>query len=107
MADEVKYISKIILSDGSVYYIKDSNALPKTGGTITGNVEVDGYIQSNKLFILSVETMNYKPTNVLVQDDNTKEIKKRSTDVLLEDIGGYSCTESDLANGILTLKLGK
>ena len=33
-------------------------------------------------------------TNVLVQDESTGEIKKRDTDNLLEDIGGYSCTES-------------
>lgn len=107
MENATKYVSKVILSDGSVYYIKDSNALPISGGTITGDVTVDNKITAKKLFIMSVETIVTTPTNVLVQDDETNEIKKRSTDVLLKDIGGYSCEESDLANGILTLKLGK
>lgn len=104
---EVKYISKVQLSDGSVYLIKDSNALKTSGGKITGDLEVDGKIKTNKLYIVSITTMLDTPTNVLVQDDNTGEIQKRSTDNLLQDIGGYSCKESDLADGILTLKLGK
>jgi len=104
---EVKYISKVQLSDGSVYLIKDSNALKTSGGKITGDLEVDGKIKTNKLYIVSITTMLDTPTNVLVQDDSTGEIQKRSTDNLLQDIGGYSCKESDLADGILTLKLGK
>ena len=107
MQEEVKYIKKIILSDGSTYYIKDTNALEKSGGTITGDLEIDGKIQANHLFIMSTETMINNPTNVLVQDESTKEIKKRDIDLLLGDIGGYSCKEDDLANGVLTLKLGK
>ncbi len=107
MSEEIRYISKVQLSDGSIYYIKDRNALQASGGTMTGDLEVDAKIQANKLFIMSIEVMTYRPTNVLVEDETSHEIKKRSTDILLEDIGGYSCKESDLANGILTLKLGK
>ena len=104
---EVRYISKIQLSDGSTYILKDSNALKTSGGRLTGDLEVDTKIQTNKLYIVSIVTMVDTPTNVLVQDESTGEIKKRDTDNLLQDIGGYSCTESDLAQGILTLKLGK
>jgi len=104
---EVKFISKIQLSDGSTYIIKDPNALKTSGGKITGDLEVDGKIKANNLYIISIVTMLDTPTNVLVQDESTGEIKKRNTDNLLQDIGGYSCTESDLAQGILTLKLGK
>lgn len=103
---EIKYISKVQLSDGSIYYIKDSEAL-RAGGRITGDLTVDGKIKTNNLFIMSVKIMEYKPTNVLVEDETDNSIKKRSTDLLLEDIGGYSCVEDDLENGILTLKKGK
>lgn len=107
MDDEVKYISRVTLSDGKTYIVKDSNALKKSGGTITGDLIVDNIIKTKKLFILSVETMIDTPTNVLVEDEQTNEIKKRSTDLLLEDIGGYSCDETALTDGILKLKLGK
>lgn len=107
MPENVRYISKVQLSDGSVYYIKDRNALQASGGTMTGDLEVDAKIQANKLYIMAIEVMTYTPTNVLVEDESTNEIKKRSTDLLLEDIGGYSCDESALTNGVLKLKLGK
>lgn len=107
MSDEPKYLSKVTLSNGNTYIVKDLNALHTSGGTITGDLYVDAEIRANKLFILSVETMLDTPTNVLVEDETTNEIKKRSTDKLLEDIGGYSCDENALANGVLKLKLGK
>ena len=104
--DEIRYIKKIQLSDGSVHWIKDSNALPLSGGTLTGDLKVDTLIKTNKLFILNMEVMvdPDSPTNVLVEDEG--EIKKRSTDLLLKDIGGYSAN-FDSNNGILELKLGK
>lgn len=107
MPENVRYISKVQLSDGSVYYIKDRNALQASGGTMTGDLEVDAKIKANKLYIMTIEVMTYTPTNVLVEDESTNEIKKRSTDLLLKDIGGYSCDESKLSDGILKLKLGK
>lgn len=102
--EEVRYIKKIQLSDGSVHWIKDSNALPLSGGQLTGDLKVDTLIKTNKLFILNMEVMVDTPTNVLVEDDG--EIKKRSTDHLLKDIGGYS-VDFDGTNGTLELKLGK
>ena len=50
MANEIKYITKVQLSDGSVYVLKDSNALKTSGGTITGDLEVDGKIEANNLY---------------------------------------------------------
>lgn len=106
MQNETKYITKVTLSNGKTYIIKDNSAI-RAGETITGDVDVDAKIRTNQLFIMSSETMLYTPTNVLVEDESTHEIKKRDTNLLLEDIGGYSCQEEDLENGILTLKLGK
>lgn len=107
MADEVKYLSKVQLSDGSVYYLKDLQAFKTSGGTITGDTTIDTKLTTNKLYILSIETITVSPTNVLVQNESSGEIMKRDTDELLQDIGGYSCDESALTNGILKLKLGK
>lgn len=102
--EEIRYIKKIQLSDGSIHWIKDTNALPLSGGQLTGDLKVDTLIKTNKLFILNMEVMVDTPTNVLVEDDG--EIKKRSTDYLLRDIGGYS-VDFDGTNGTLELKLGK
>ena len=44
--------------------------------------------------------------NVLVQDATTGQIKKRSTDKLLEDIGGISYS-IDNTSGTLSFKLGR
>jgi len=104
---EVKYISKIQLSDGSTYILKDSNALKTSGGRLTGDLEVDGKIEANNLYIVSITTTTVAVENVLTQDSATGEIKKRDADSLLADIGGYSCDESTLSNGVLSLKLGK
>lgn len=117
MADEIiRYIKKIQLTDGSVYYIYDSGAarstdldnyLPKNGGTITGNLSVDQKIIANNLAILTIEEIAeaYEIDNVLTQASNG-DIKKRDTDYLLKDIGGCSYSMDD-SSGILSLKLGK
>lgn len=102
--DNKQYIKKIQLSDGSVFWVKDAEAINTSGGTITGDLTVDGKLTAGELAILSIETMEYTPTNVLVEDGG--EIKKRSTDNLLQDIGGYSAS-FDNGSGILELKLGK
>lgn len=116
MGKEVFYIKKVQLSNGEVYHIYDATAaritdldnyLPLDGGTITGNLEVDQKIITNNLQVLALEyiTEEHEITNVLVEDSNG-EIKKRSIDLLLKDIGGtsYSVNESD---GTLILKRGK
>lgn len=109
-----KYIKKIKLSDGSVYYVYDVNAprktdldnyLPKAGGTITGNLDVDEKIRANKLQIDSVEYQSATTDNVIIQAaDGT--IKKRSSDKLLGDIGGCSFS-MDASTGVLSFKIGK
>ena len=112
---EEKYVKKIKLSDGSTYFVFDASAprktdldnyIPKTGGTITGNLDVDKQIKAGSLSIQSVEFVSQTtPDNVLVQSaDGT--IKKRSTDKLLEDIGGCSYKYDDLT-GTLSFKIGK
>lgn len=114
MAETEKYIKKIKFTDGSVYYVYDVNAprisdlnsyLPKTGGTITGDLTVDGLIQAGTLKVESIEYQSTSTDNVLIQAaDGT--IKKRSTDNLLADIGGCSYS-MDSATGTLSLKIGR
>lgn len=109
-----KYIKKITLTDGSVYYLFDAGAprkadldnyLPLDGGTITGNLQVDELIRANKLQVDTIEYQSTITDNVLIQSaDGT--IKKRSTDNLLADIGGFSCS-MDSETGTLSFKLGK
>lgn len=116
MADK-KYIKKIKLSDGSLYYVCDSEAaratalndyLPLTGGTITGSLTIQQICRTNNLYILQTTNLPYeeKPTNVLIKDETTGEIKTRDINYLLEDIGGISY-EMDEENSILSLKYGR
>lgn len=109
-----KYIKKVKLTNGSTYYLYDAGAprkadldnyLPLSGGTITGVLEVDELIRAGKLSVDTIEYQNTATDNVLIQAaDGT--IKKRSTDDLLADIGGFSCSV-DSESGILSLQLGK
>ena len=80
MADTNKYIAKIKLSDNSVYYIKDLNALHLSGGTLTGDLEVDAKLKAHDLYILETEylTETQTPTNVLVLDDPTNHLDLES-----------------------------
>ena len=116
MAKEILYIKKVQLSNGEIYYIYDSGAarlsdldhyVPNDGGTITGNLQVDQKIITNDLAVLAVEFLaeEYEIDNVLVLDSNG-DVKKRSTDYLLKDIGGTSCSVNE-SNGTLILKRGK
>ena len=104
-------IKKIKLSDGSVYSISDEGALrldPKSNKLLTGNQVVDNVIIEGNLSILEIDDVPLDATidNVLVQDATTGQIKKRSTDKLLEDIGGISYS-IDNTSGTLSFKLGK
>ena len=113
MAD-VKYIKKIRLTDGSTYYLYDAGAprvedlenyLPLSGGTITGNLDVDRKITAGELAVDSIEWLNDAAPNVLVQKaDGT--IAKRSADELLADIGGCSYSMNS-TTGVLSFKTGK
>ena len=103
-------IKKIKLSNGSVYSIFDEGSLHLNSNNIliTGNSIVDEVILEGNLYITEVDDIPVTSNidNVLVQDSVTGEIKKRSTDYLLEDIGGISYNMDD-TNGILSLKFGK
>ena len=110
MAEEVKYIHTLMLSDGSVYQIRDVNAahmsdlaqyLSLDGGVITGNLEVDAKLKSNELYIMSVQTTLEPVTNVLTVDGDG-QVKKREASLLLADIGGVSGSIDD-SSGILSL----
>ena len=104
-------IKKIKLSDGSVYSIFDEGALrldPESNKLLTGNQIVDNVIIEGNLSILEIDDVPLDAAidNVLVQDATTGQIMKRSTDKLLEDIGGISYS-IDNTSGTLSFKLGK
>ena len=104
-------IKKIKLSDGSVYSIFDEGALrldPESNKLLTGNQVVDNVIIGGNLSILEIDDVPLDAAidNVLVQDATTGQIKKRSTDKLLEDIGGISYS-IDNTSGTLSFKLGR
>ena len=104
-------IKKIKLSDGSVYSIFDEGALrldPESNKLLTGNQVVDNVIIAGNLSILEIDDVPLDAAidNVLVQDATTGQIKKRSTDKLLEDIGGISYS-IDNTSRTLSFKLGK
>ena len=104
-------IKKIKLSDGSVYSIFDEGALrldPESNKLLTGNQVVDNVIIEGNLSILEIDDVPLDAAidNVLVQDATTGQIKKRSTDKLLEDIGGISYS-IDNTSGTLSFQLGK
>ena len=104
-------MKKIKLSDGSVYSIFDEGAWrldPKSNKLLTGNQVVDNVIIEGNLSILEIDDVPLDAAidNVLVQDATTGQVKKRSTDKLLEDIGGISYS-IDNTSGTLSFKLGK
>ena len=107
-------IKKIKLSNGQVYSIFDEGALRlgtvegRENVLLTGNAVVDEVILEGNLFITEIDDMPLEsiPNNVLVQNTATGEVVKRSTDYLLEDIGGIS-TSGVSSEGILSFKLGK
>lgn len=109
MPDEGR-IRKITLVDGSVYSIFDEGAirLNENNILVTGNTIVDEAILNGHLYIIEIDDVPVTDNidNVLTQDSITGEIKKRTTDKLLEDIGGASYN-MDATNGILSLKIGK
>ena len=104
-------IKRITLSDGSVYSIFDEGALRlnDAGKLVTGNTVVDELILEGNLYITEVDNVPVDESidNVvtMVRDENGYySLKKRSTDKLLEDIGGTSTSVKD---GTLTMKIGK
>lgn len=113
MAD--KYIKKLRLSDGSVYYLYDAtaarvedlaNKLAISGGTVTGDLAVDAMLTARGLKVLTIDDREVPVTNVLTQDVATGQIQKRGADELLSDIGGCSFTY-DSETETLNLKNGR
>lgn len=107
--DELK-ITKVKLSDGSIYSFFDSGALrlDENNILITGNQTVDEIIISKGLTISEIDDVPVTESiyNVLTQDPVTKKIKKRNISRLLKDAGGISYNENDLSEGILNLQIG-
>lgn len=104
-------IKKIKLSNGDIYSIFDEGALRLDSTThklITGNTVVDQVILNGNLYILEIDDVPVEQTisNVLVQDTTTGEIMRRSTNKLLEDIGGISYS-MDESTGTLSLQIGR
>ena len=106
-------IKKIKLSNGSIYSIFDEGALRLNSQNklITGNSIVDELIIDGDLYITEVDdvavnnSIDNLVTAVLNTDTGAYEFKKRSTNQVLEDIGGISYSMD--ATGTLTFKIGK
>lgn len=102
-------IKKIKLSDGSVYSIFDEGALRlnNEGKLITGNQVVDSLILGG-LYITEVDDIplgeGIDNVVTMVQENGYWVMKRRSTDLLLKDIGG---TSHEVEGTVLNLKIGK
>ena len=107
MSDKIK---RIKLSDGTICNIFDTGALRlnENGILVTDNEIVNQMIIDGGLSITSVDDVPIDQVinNVLVQDTTTNEIKKRTTNQLLSDIGGFSCSVDNNSETII-FKQGK
>lgn len=107
-------ISKVKLSNGQIYSFFDNDAIhydKKIDRLLVGNAVIDNLIINQSLQIeeineMSVEEFLDTHSYILAYNELSKEIKKRSTNTLLADIGGYSAKVDD-ETGVLSLKLGK
>ena len=103
-------IKRIKLSDGTVCNIFDTGALRlnENGILVTDNDIVNQMIINRGLHITTIDDIPVEQVinNVLVQDTRTNEIKKRTTDQLLSDIGGFSCSVNNESATII-FKQGK
>lgn len=102
-------IKKIKLSNNQIYSIFDEGALrldEVTHKLITGNAVVDQVLLDGDLYIAEVDDIPVDPTNVLVWEEATGQVCKRSTNLLLADIGGISYGMNE-NTGVLSLKYGK
>ncbi len=109
-------IKKIKLSNGNVYSIFDEGALRlnSSGILVTGNEVVDNLLVDGTVQIAEIDDIPVEQAidNVMVACNvgtagaPVYEIRKRTTDQLLEDIGGASYS-MDNTTGTLSLKIGK
>lgn len=126
-----KYIKRIQLSDGTVRELYDlgaaraedlGNYLPLSGGSLAGDLKVGddivlvaetGSLTGKKVTVTSITIEEKKPEYIIVSsdsEDGSNELKKRSVDQILEDIGGVSCTatgDQGDDDGVLVFKVGK
>lgn len=57
-------LATIVYSDGTDFYSATGDALPTTGGTVTGNLEVNGTLTRGGYTVLNANNFNtYAPTN--------------------------------------------
>lgn len=117
MADEK--ITKIELSDGSIYSFFDKDAMhydEQSGKILVGDAFIDNVLIQNNLFIMKLDDVPIDKVidNLLTQDKLTGKIRRRDINKVLEDIGGcsYQIKEIGSNNGeqkqaVLSLKIGK
>ena len=102
-------IRQIKLSNGQIYTVFDPIALhlDSSGRILCGNTVVDNIVIDGSLSIVTIDNVPVEEqiNNVLTQDELTGEVKKRSVNYLLEDIGG--CSFKMEAGDVLSLQLGK
>ncbi len=103
-------IRKVKLSNGAIYSIFDAGSihLNENNILVTDNTIIDEAILNGHFYITEIDDIPVENSisNVLVQNETTGEIQKRSTDYLLEDIGGISYG-MDSNTGVLSFKFGK
>lgn len=102
-------ITKIKLSDNSVYTLFDKDALRLSADNklLTNNTAVNQIILDNNLYITEIDGAEVDSyNNILVTDAATGKVKYVSKDRLLADIGGVSSFALDDA-GVLSLVIGK
>ena len=103
-------IKRIKLSDGTICNIFDTGALRlnENGILVTDNEIVNQMIINRGLCITTIDDVPVDQLihNVLVQDTTTNEIKKRTANQLLSDIGGFSCSV-DNDSATIIFKQGK
>ena len=104
-------ISKVKLSNGQVYSFFDNDALHLHEGDtlVVGNAVIDNLIINEHLSILEINDMSIEEfldehSYVVTYNELSKQLKKRSSNNFLADIGGYSAKVED---NVLSLKLGK
>lgn len=115
MAEEK--ITKIELSDGSIYSFFDKGAIhyDKVSKKILVNdVLIDNVIIKNDLFIIKIDDIPIENiSHYIVQNELTEELGRVDKDKVLENIGGcsYRIKELDSNNeqrkAVLSLKIGK
>lgn len=103
-------ITKIELSDGSIYLFFDKGAIhydKVEHKILVGDTLIDNVLIQNNLFILKIDDMDIEDiSHYVVQNELTEEIGRIDKNKVLENIGGCSYS-MDENNGILSLKIGK